>query len=100
MITDRDPNRTVTSGFLLDLDIPVTVRFARKRMLMGDVAALRRGCVVPLDRLPDDPVELLVNGVPVARGQVVNADGNCAIRITELVRQNAGKGHLASTAKE
>lgn len=88
------------TSFMLDLEVPVTVRFARKRMLLGEVAVIGIRSVIPLDRLPDDPVELLVNGCLVARGHVVSADGNCAIRISELVRHGGAKDHLDHWSKE
>lgn len=78
-------------GFLWDLEVPVTIRFARKRMLLGDVEALAGGSVVALDQSPDDPVELLVNGTVIAEGHVVNAGGNCAIRVSQLVRRKVVK---------
>jgi flagellar motor switch protein FliN len=88
------------AGFLLDLEVPVTVRFARTRMLLGEVAAIGSRSVIPLDRLPDDPVELLVNGALVARGHVVSADGNCAIRISELVRLGGARDRVDPWSKE
>lgn len=71
---------------LWDLEVPVTVRFARKRMLLGEAADLRTGAVVSLDRSADDLVDLLVHETVIARGVVVNADGNCAIRVVDLAR--------------
>ena len=88
------------TSFMLDLEVPITVRFARARMLLGEVAAIGSRSVIPLDRLPDDPVELLVNGTLVARGHVVSAEGNCAIRISELVRHDGAKDHLDHWSKE
>jgi flagellar motor switch protein FliN len=74
-----------TIDLLLDVELPVTVRFARNRMVLGDVMRLTRGSVIDLGRTADEPVEMLVNGRVVARGQAVVVDGNCAIRITEVV---------------
>jgi flagellar motor switch protein FliN/FliY len=87
MTLDRERAKTGrTASFLLDLEVPVTVRFARKRMLYGEVAAIGSGSVIPLDRSPDDLVELQASDTLIARGHIVRADGNCAIQITELVR--------------
>lgn len=88
------------TSFMLDLEVPVTIRFARKRMLLGVVAAIGSRSVIPLERLPDDPVDLLVNGIAVARGHVVSADGNCAIRISELMRHQEVQDHPDDWSKE
>lgn len=77
--------------FLLDLEVPVTLRFARKRILLGEVAALRSGSTMQLDRSAEDPVDLLVNNTLIARGHVVNVNGNCAVRIAELIPRDPRK---------
>ena len=52
---------------------------------MGEVLNLSPGSVVELDKLAGEPVDVLVNGKLVARGEVVVIDENFGIRVTEIV---------------
>ena len=70
---------------ILDVEVVVVVRFGKVEMLLGDVAQLGPGSIVELDRLPDEPVELLVNDRVFATGDVVVADGNYALRIQKII---------------
>ncbi|MBI3838927.1 MAG: flagellar motor switch protein FliN, partial [Planctomycetia bacterium] len=56
----------------------------RTQMYLEDVLKLRNGSVVPLDRLAGDPVDVLVNGRLIARGEVLVLNGNFCVRVTEL----------------
>jgi flagellar motor switch protein FliN/FliY len=73
-----------TLDLLLDTEIPLTVRFGSARMLLEDIAHLSPGSVVDLNRGMDEPVDIVVNGHLVARGDVVSVQGNYALRITEI----------------
>jgi flagellar motor switch protein FliN/FliY len=57
---------------LYDVMVELTVEVGRTRMTLGQALALGPGSVVTLDRLADNPVDLLVNGRPIARGEVVS----------------------------
>ena len=70
---------------ILDVEVPVVVRFGQVEMSLGDAAQLSIGSVVELNRSPDEPVELLVNGRVFATGEVVVVDGNYAIRIEQIL---------------
>ncbi|HZT43109.1 MAG TPA: flagellar motor switch protein FliN [Chthonomonadaceae bacterium] len=78
---------TLPRGLELILDIPleVTVELGRVRMLIKDVLALASGSIVELDKVAGEPVDLLVNGRLVAKGEVVVIEDNFGIRITEIV---------------
>ena len=69
---------------LLDIELPLTLRLGRSRMLLGDAMALRPGSLIVLDGAPEDPVEMLINGRMVARGEVVMVRGNYALRLTHV----------------
>lgn len=69
---------------LLDVELPVSVLFGRSEMPLKDVLKLGVGSVVELDRSVNDPVTLIVNHKPVAKGEVVMVDGNYGIRILEV----------------
>ncbi len=70
---------------LRGVEVQVTVELGRTRMLVRDLLALRTGSVVELDRAAGSPVDVLVNGTLLARGEVVVVDDDFGVRITELV---------------
>ena len=69
---------------LLDVQLPVSIRFGETEMLLEDVIKLGVGSVIELNSAVDDPVELVVNGRCFARGEVVTVDGFYGVRITEI----------------
>jgi len=69
---------------VLDVDLPLVVRFGRAVMPLRTLADLGPGSVVDMGRSPDDLVELLVGERIIARGEVVIVGGNYAVRITDL----------------
>lgn len=69
---------------LMDVQMPVSIRFGETEMLLEEVVKLGVGSVIELNSSVDEPVELVVNGKSLARGEVVTVDGFYAIRITEI----------------
>ncbi len=74
---------------LVDVSVELAVEVGRTRMSLGEALALGPGSVVTLDRLADRPVDLLVNGRPIARGEVVVIDEQFGLRITEVAGAGA-----------
>jgi flagellar motor switch protein FliN len=70
---------------LHDVPVELAVEIGRTRMTIGETLALGPGAIVTLDRLAGEPVDLLVNGRPIARGEVVVIDEKFGLRITEVV---------------
>jgi len=70
---------------LRDVPVELAVEIGRTRMTIGETLALGPGAVVTLDRLAGEKVDLLVNGRPIARGDVVVIDEEFGLRITEIV---------------
>jgi flagellar motor switch protein FliN/FliY len=83
---------------VLDVDLPLIVRFGRAVMPLRAVADLGPGSVVDMGRSPDDPVELLVGERVIARGEVVIVAGNYGVRITELMGGREGAPELEARA--
>lgn len=71
-------------GVLMDVQLPVSIRFGETEMLLEDVVKLGVGSVIELNSPVDEPVELIVNGKSLARGEVVTIDGLYGVRITEI----------------
>jgi flagellar motor switch protein FliN/FliY len=69
---------------LLDVTVTVTAELGRVTLAIGDILKLGLGSVLQLDRTVADPVDLMVQGVRLARGEVVVVDDRFAIRIKEI----------------
>ncbi len=65
--------------FIIEAEMGRTVRSVR------DVLKIGEGVVIELDKDGNDPVDLVVNGTLIARGEVVEIEGNYGVRITELM---------------
>ena len=78
-----------------DVDLEVTAQLGRAEMLVEDVLKLSGGSVVELDKLAGDPVDVLVNGRLVARGEVLVLNDNFCIRVSEIVGDLAPDALLA-----
>ncbi|MEL6898629.1 MAG: flagellar motor switch protein FliN, partial [Planctomycetota bacterium] len=74
-------------GLLADVDLDLRIELGRTQMRLEDVLHLRSGAVVTLDKLAGDPVDVLVNGKMIARGEVLVMNDNFCIRVTELISQ-------------
>jgi flagellar motor switch protein FliN len=70
---------------ILDIDLPLTVRFGQTELTLDALTKLGPGSVIDLRRSPDDPVEVLVNGKLVAHAEVVVVGGNYGVRIIQVV---------------
>ncbi len=70
---------------LTDVTVELAVEVGRTFMTLGDALALGPGSVVTLERLADKPVDLLINGRPIARGEVVVIDEQFGLRLTEVI---------------
>ena len=85
---------------LNDVGLELTVEVGRTRMTLGQALALGPGSVITLDRLADQPVDLLVNGMPVARGEVVVIDDVFGLRVTQIVASAAATAGQAKAQVE
>lgn len=70
---------------LRDVEMGVSVELGRTRMTVRDLLALAPGAIVELDKAAGAPVDVLVNGTLMARGEVVVIDEEFAVRISEIV---------------
>jgi flagellar motor switch protein FliN/FliY len=79
-----------TAGFDLiqDIDVRLTVELGRTPMRLREVLDLGEESVVMLDRLIDEPLDVLVNGKLIAKGEVVAEGNRFGLRILELVGDN------------
>ncbi len=75
---------SATLDLIRDVELDVRIELGRTQMFLEDVLKLRRGSVVPLDKLAGDPVDIFVNGRLVARGEVLVLNDNFCVRVAEL----------------
>jgi flagellar motor switch protein FliN/FliY len=75
---------------IMDVELDLTLRFGKRTMILSEVADLTTGSVIELDRVVDEPVELLLGDRVIARGDVVIVDGNYGLRVTELASVEHG----------
>ncbi|HOJ15129.1 MAG TPA: flagellar motor switch protein FliN [Deltaproteobacteria bacterium] len=71
--------------FILDIPLEVTVEMGRTRMLINDLLQVGQGSVIELNRLAGEPLDILINGKLIARGEVVVVSEKFGIRITDIV---------------
>ena len=72
---------------IMSVPLEVSVEIGRTRRKVEDILTFSKGSLVVLDKLAGDQVDLFVNGLCVARGDVVVVDDNFGVRITEVLRQ-------------
>ena len=70
---------------LMDVVLSLSVELGRKQMQIKEILDLGPGKIIELDKLAGEPVDLLVNGRMLAKGEVVVVDENFGVRITDLV---------------
>jgi flagellar motor switch protein FliN/FliY len=72
-------------SLVLDVPVEVSVEVGRTTMTIRETLAIAPGSIIPLDRMAGEPVDLLVNGRRIARGEVVAVDEEFGLRVTEVV---------------
>ena len=70
---------------LYDVPVELAVEIGRTQMTIREALALGPGSIVTLQRLAGEPVDLLVNGKPIARGEVVVIDEEFGLRVTDVL---------------
>lgn len=71
--------------FILDIPLKVTVELGRTEVVIKDLLQLGQGSVLELDKLAGEPLEILVNGKLVAKGEVVVVNEKFGIRLTDII---------------
>jgi flagellar motor switch protein FliN/FliY len=72
-----------------DVNMTVSVELGRVTMPIGDLLQLAEGSVIQLDRLVSQPVDIIAQGVRLARGEVVVVEERYAVRITDIDSTNS-----------
>jgi flagellar motor switch protein FliN/FliY len=70
---------------LMDVQVTLSVEIGRSKMPIKQLISLNQGAVVELDRSVNEPLDLLVNGTLIARGEVVVVEGQFGLRLIDVV---------------
>ena len=81
-----------------DIPLEISVELGRVKMLVKDVLELGTGSIVEIDKAAGEPVDVLVNGLRVARGEVVVIEDNFGVRITEVLNPNDRTNSMGEVA--
>jgi len=79
------PKEKGNLALILDVPLQFTVELGRTRKTIKEILELGPGAIVELNKLAGEPVDILVNGKPIAKGEVVVIDENYGVRITEIL---------------
>jgi flagellar motor switch protein FliN/FliY len=74
---------------LMDVPVTMTVEVGRKSLTIKELLSLTPGSVVSFDRSVTEPMDIMINGTLVARGEVVSADGKFGLRLVDVVSPKA-----------
>ena len=72
-------------GLIMDVNMEMTVELGRTKKQIKDILGMGEGTIIELDKLAGEPVDILVNHKPIAKGEVVVIDENFGVRVTEIL---------------
>lgn len=87
-------------GLLRDVEVEVTLEIGRKRMKIGDLLRLGAGQTLELDKAAGEPLEIVVNGRLIGRGEAVVLGDRYGLRITEIIANPASGEPAAEKAEK
>ncbi|MBO5125668.1 MAG: flagellar motor switch protein FliN [Spirochaetaceae bacterium] len=72
-------------GLIMDVYMEMTVELGRTKKQIKEILGMGEGTIIELDKLAGEPVDILVNHKPIAKGEVVVIDENFGVRVTEIL---------------
>ena len=72
-------------SLIMDVQMEMTVELGRTKKQIKDILGMGEGTIIELDKLAGEPVDILVNHKPIAKGEVVVIDENFGVRVTEIL---------------
>ena len=79
------PQEQGNIGLIMDVYMEMTVELGRTKKVIKDILGMGEGTIIELDKLAGEPVDILVNHKPIAKGEVVVIDENFGVRVTEIL---------------
>ena len=87
LVASASSDETGDLSLVLDVPVELAVEVGRTTMTIRETLSLAPGSIISLDRMAGEPVDLLVNGRRIARGEVVAVDEEFGLRVTEVVSE-------------
>jgi len=85
VVDDALPGSDVNLDVVLDIPVNISMEIGRTKISIRNLLQLNQGSVVELDRLAGEPMDVLVNGTLIARGEVVVVNEKFGIRLTDII---------------
>jgi len=82
---DSLPGSDVNLDVVLDIPVNLSMEIGRTKISIRNLLQLNQGSVVELERLAGEPMDVLVNGTLIARGEVVVVNEKFGIRLTDII---------------
>ena len=82
---DSIPGTDVNLDVVLDIPVNLSMEIGRTKISIRNLLQLNQGSVVELERLAGEPMDVLVNGTLIARGEVVVVNEKFGIRLTDII---------------
>lgn len=83
---DPEPQQNVHDISLIkDIPVQISVELGRTRLPIKDILKLGQGSVVELNAAAGEPMDVLINGILIAQGEVVSVNGNYGVRLTDII---------------
>ncbi len=79
------PSEQGNIGLIMDVYMEMTVELGRTKKTIKEILGMGEGTIIELDKLAGEPVDILVNHKPIAKGEVVVIDENFGVRVTEIL---------------
>lgn len=79
------PQTPQNIGLIMDVPLDVTVELGKTKKTIKDILDLHQGAIIQIDKMAGEPVDLMVNGKLIAKGEVVVIDESYGIRITTII---------------
>ena len=73
---------------IMDVPLEVTVELGRTKKSIKEILEIAPGTIIELDKLAGEPVDVIVNGKLVAKGEVVVIEENFGVRVTDIIKEN------------
>ncbi len=84
-VSAEDAQHDRNLNLIMDIPLKVTVELGRTRMVVSELLNLGQGSVIELSKLAGEPMEVLVNGKLVARGEAVVVNEKFGVRLTDII---------------
>jgi flagellar motor switch protein FliN/FliY len=85
------------AAHLLDVKVRLWAELGRAKLPLAQAVSLGEGAIVDLDKEPEEPLDVLVNGLPFAKARLLLVDGEWAIRLEEIVASPAAVEQASSS---